>query len=175
MSALNDSKVELIRRETVQRYKESPSSVEESLLTILDLKTSTSLQEIYQRIGEEEHPVFSRDSWISDAAARMTVDGYWTWVGKRLEEGDYSVTGSSIWKTREGLQPEPGYVPTMPPPAMPVPPQMPTPAMPFPRTVDSGAFDRAVREGSLFAQTATAMTNTAEDTLAVQIATRQSD
>ena len=94
MSLLNDLKVDLIRRETVQRYKESPGSVDESLLILLDLKTTSSLQEIYQRLSEDEHPIFSRDSWISDAAARMTVDGYWEWVVKRVEAGGYMVNGS---------------------------------------------------------------------------------
>lgn len=114
MSDLNDRKVSLLRKEVVARYKESPGSADEQVIALLDFNSAKPLIEVYALIGEDEHPVHAKSSWISEVAANVTIEGYWAWVKDKIDNDKYVMNGSQIMLRGEMVGFATPQMPTMP-------------------------------------------------------------
>lgn len=96
MATLEAAKLNYLHKKILERYLQNPSSEDEDMLKLMDLQV-TRVAATYQALGQQEHPIYVRDRWLSEAAARLTDEGYWTWVGKQINNKPmYRFTGDAI-------------------------------------------------------------------------------
>lgn len=96
MATIESAKLSYLHKKILERYLESPTSDDEEILKLMDLQ-NTRLQGTYQLLGQQEHPIHSRDRWLSEAAAKLTDDGYWSWVTKQTSANPrYRFSGEAI-------------------------------------------------------------------------------
>jgi hypothetical protein len=96
MATIESAKLNYLHKKILERYLESPTSDDEEILKLMDLQ-NTRLQGTYQLLGQQEHPIHSRDRWLSEAAAKLTDDGYWSWVTKQTSANPrYRFSGEAI-------------------------------------------------------------------------------
>lgn len=96
MSALDSAKIRFLHQKILERFEESPTSSDEELLQLFDFNLPNVIS-TYQSLGRSEHPIFTRDRWLSEAAAKMTDDGYATWLNKSIgNQKVYHYSGDTI-------------------------------------------------------------------------------
>lgn len=160
------AKLKFLHKKIIDRYLEGPNSADEEILKLMDLGV-TNPQSVYLGVGHNEHPIYIRDQWVSQVAAKTTDEGYWAWVsGKINADKTYRITASgiheraeteAIWSLDQDLpyaMPGPGQataVPAMPTfPAPPFPPlpspfQTATAPLPRPRNLTTEDIDSLMR------------------------------
>lgn len=52
--------------------------------------SSVDLEDYYQGINMQEHPMFPRKDWLSDVIRELTDNGYWSWVYNEVHNWEES-------------------------------------------------------------------------------------
>lgn len=141
MATIEAAKLSYLHKKVLERYLEAPTADDEEILKLMDLN-QTRIAATYQSMSQQEHPIYIRERWISEAAARLTDDGYWSWVTKQVNNNvGYRFDGNMIvevvppfqgWgdHASEAAMPSPFFTNTEQDPfgfqAAPPPPPMPT-------------------------------------------------
>lgn len=96
MSALDSAKIRFLHQKILERFEDSPTSADEELLQLFDFNLPNVIS-TYQSLGRSEHPIFTRDRWLSEAAAKMTDEGYASWLNKSIgNQKVYHYSGDTI-------------------------------------------------------------------------------
>lgn len=83
MAGIEAAKMTFLHKKVVDRYVASPSSDDEDMIMVFDTQGDRP-EGTYSAMGYQQHPVFERDNWVSEVAAKMTDIGYWAWVGEKI-------------------------------------------------------------------------------------------
>lgn len=83
MATIEAAKLSYLHKKILERYLEGPTADDEEILKLMDLQNNRPAV-TYQAMGQQEHPIYARDRWLSEAAAKLTDDGYWAWVTKQI-------------------------------------------------------------------------------------------
>lgn len=98
MATIETAKLNHLHKKIIERYLESPTSNDEETLALLDYSIS-QIAVHYHALGFQEHPVFVRDRWVSEVAARRTDESYWGWTAIQVSsKANYRFTGGRIFE-----------------------------------------------------------------------------
>lgn len=143
MATLEAAKLSYLHKKILERYLEGPTADDEEILKLMDLQNNRPAV-TYQAMGQQEHPIYARDRWLSEAAAKLTDDGYWAWVTKQINANPgYRFDGVAVvdvvpaetypndWGlSADAPSPLQMLLNTPPPPPVPTFPTMPAPRQP---------------------------------------------